>query len=251
MPLSVFGDLASVFGGSNSKPFLNLSKNFGDLFKQASGMGPNAQPAIDTYKNLGAELGGLFANYGAGQREQINKRFDTQQNNAMGSLAKRGFSGSSLASATGSAVTRDRSLALGDLEDQLLGQQIGAKQNVAQGLAGAQMGAADLNQQLIRSLLGLSESTSNNGQAGLGGGGGSSGTRSGSSSSGGGGGGGGGSVSPGLPTGPGYFDQIAQRNLDNYMDKNYGDKNGQKFTGTDGQQWETVQTPYGPITRRA
>lgn len=162
--------------GSSSGPFLDLTRNFGDLFKQAEKLGQNAQPAVDVFRQLGDQLGSLFQNYGQGQRQAINQRFDTEKNNALGSLAKRGFSGSSLAGSTGSAMERDRSLALGSFEDSLLGQRIGASQEVAKGLAGAHMGAADLSQRLREALLGLNKSDSLTG-----GGGGSSGGRSGGS----------------------------------------------------------------------
>src|SRR5687768_4867728 len=88
--------------GSSTGPFLDLTINFADLFGQAHSIGKDSSAAENTSGKLGNQLNSLFANYGQGQREAINQRFDTQKNNALGSLAKRGFSGSSLAGSTAS-----------------------------------------------------------------------------------------------------------------------------------------------------
>ena len=216
--------------GSSSGPFLDLTKNFGSLFNQAQGLGKDSSAAENSFRALGDQLGSLFENYGAGQRQQINQRFDTQKNNALGSLAKRGFSGSSLAGSTGSAAERDRSLSLGAFEDSLLGQRIGAAQTVTQGLAGAQMGGADISQRLREALLGLNQSNS--------------------LTSGGGGGGGGGSKDSGFDSGigdsPDYYGDAIKRLLGGATGA--GGSGGGSGGGGGGQQASQpgfIDNPYG------
>lgn len=246
-------DFTGLYGQplvANSAPYLDLSTNpnqlFGQLLGYAGQTNANSQGAINTFQNLGSSLNSMFDQYGAGQRAQVNQAFDTTRNNVLGRLAARGFGGSNLAAVGDIGVEKNRQLALGQLNDQLLGQRIGAAQNVAQGLAGAYTNAGNQNLTLTGQMLGLSRGINNTnpqgfGTAGVGGqqiipnasGGGS----------GGGGGGGGGSGVDVFANGS-YFDLLADQALKNYA------ADESRFLGTDGHYWTTQQTAYGPVTKR-
>lgn len=120
--------------------------NGGSLFDQL--LGARGQ--------LGEDILGDIAQFGDSARARINEDFQNLGNTALARLEDRGFAGSSLLPATMLGVEEGRQEAVGALEDQLLSQRIGAKQQIGEGLfgdVGAELDRGVQRQQIGASLL--------------------------------------------------------------------------------------------------
>lgn len=168
-------------GGTNEnlisqQPWLEVPKNIGSAYQKST---QPIQGILDPY-NRGITDSVLTRNatndlitaYGNGQRQQIDQDFATRANNAAGGLAARGFGGSSLQITTALGVERDRKLAQGNLEDRIIQQRLGNSLNYAQLIAQQTGQSGDASTSLMRTLLGLTQSTRAPNSGGGGGGGG-------------------------------------------------------------------------------
>ena len=116
--------------------------------------GGGAGGAIQTQRDLLASLMGAFENFGRGAENRIEGEFEVARNNAIGGLASRGFAGSSLTIPAETSVARDKALALGALQDNLLGRQIDATTGIAKNVSDLQIDAGKQRSQLLSGLLG-------------------------------------------------------------------------------------------------
>lgn len=169
-----FGNLQlDVTGG----PYLNIDKNIGNAYNQSTQpiqgiLDPYQRGITDTVLTRNA-TNDLITAYGQGQRGRINEQFNTAASNAAGGLAARGFGGSSLQLTEAMGVERERALALGDLEDSIIGQRLGNSLNYANLIAQQTGKSGDASVSLMQALLGLRETRDDvNGGGGGGGGGG-------------------------------------------------------------------------------
>jgi len=100
------------------------------------GEGPLFQQLLQSRGALGEDILGDIEQFGESHRQRIGQEFDVSAANAMANLERRGLGASNLAPATTSAVESARQQSLLGLEDVLLGKQIGAKQQIGEGIFG-------------------------------------------------------------------------------------------------------------------
>lgn len=93
------------------------------------------QPAHTAYA---ADVTGDLDDYGDSMRTQINARFDNELAKARQGLVSRGLYNTTVWDSTSSGIERERSLALSDLEDKIIQQQLGLKHKVYGELAAMQ-----------------------------------------------------------------------------------------------------------------
>lgn len=99
----------------------------GDLFNQIIG-GRQA---------LGQDILGDLAGYGNSQRASIGRQAGNLRGSALANLESRGLGGSNLAGAEMERAARFEQAGLGDLEDKLISQRVGAKQQIGEGIFGS------------------------------------------------------------------------------------------------------------------
>lgn len=93
---------------------------------------------------LGQSILGDIDQFGDSQRNQIEQDASNRMGSRLAHLEARGLGGSNIATGEMARTDRERDTALLGLEDQLLGQKIGAKQQIGEGLFG------DVGQELDR-----------------------------------------------------------------------------------------------------
>lgn len=168
-------------GGTNDnlisqRPWLEVPKNIGSAYDASTQpiqgiLDPYQRGITDTVLTRNA-TNDLLTAYGQGQRQRIDQEFSTRAANAAGGLAARGFGGSSLQLTEALGVERERQLARGALEDSIIGQRLGNSLNYAQLIAQQTSQSGDAQTSLMRTLLGLSQSSRAPNSSGGGGGGG-------------------------------------------------------------------------------
>lgn len=99
----------------------------GDLFSQIIG-GRQA---------LGQDILGDLAGYGGSQRASIGRQAGNLRGSAIANLESRGLGGSNLAGAEMERAARFEQTGLADLEDKLISQRVGAKQQIGEGIFGS------------------------------------------------------------------------------------------------------------------
>lgn len=163
---------SNTSGSSGSSlPFFKLpEKSIGSAYGQVTQpiqgiLNPYQIGITDTVSTRNA-TNDLIQSYGEGQRARINQDFSTAANNAAGRLAGRGFGGSSLQLTEAMAVERDRNLALGELNDRVIGTQLGNSLNYAQLIAQQTGQSGDASVSLMRALLGLTNQTNSSASGG-------------------------------------------------------------------------------------
>lgn len=116
----------SVFPGLAGNPKIGAGglSALGLDKKQIKNLDPYSRAALEQQQLLQQQLLGTLENYGAGQKGQINQDFQNRFGSLNGNLAARGLASSSLASAGGLGLERERQLSLGSLSDQLLGKRL-------------------------------------------------------------------------------------------------------------------------------
>jgi hypothetical protein len=100
------------------------------------GDGSLFQQLLSSRGALGEDILGDIEQFGESHRQRIGQEFDVSAANAMANLERRGLGASNLAPATTSAVEGARQQSMLGLEDVLLGKQIGAKQQIGEGIFG-------------------------------------------------------------------------------------------------------------------
>lgn len=102
---------------------------------------------------MGQSILGDIERFGESHRARISGDFETAANNAAADLERRGLGSSNLNPLTSSFVEQGKQQSLLGLEDALLGQQIGAKTQIGEGLFGSVEN--ELQRQLSRQGMGL------------------------------------------------------------------------------------------------
>lgn len=137
--------------------------------------------AVREQMSLRNRIGGLITQSGEGQRGRINEAFQTASRNVAGGLQRRGFAGSSLNLPGQLGVERERTGAIGDLEDRLLSQRISADTGITGSISDLLFGSSEQATNLLGGILGsggignISQATTSRPGGGGGGGSGSSG----------------------------------------------------------------------------
>ena len=175
-----FGNTLS--GGSESKSrfiipepgqFNEFQNRFGG-FQGNIIQNPLQEGAVQEQRDFRGRLDSLLNTFGEGERNRINQDFQIAANNATGGLASRGFAGSSLQVPAALGVERERSRALGTLNDQLLGKRIEADTGITNSISDLLFGSSNQATDLIGKLLGTGGIGSDSSSKGGGGGGGGS-----------------------------------------------------------------------------
>lgn len=102
---------------------------------------------------VGQSVLGDIEQFGESHRARIGSDFETAANNAMADLERRGLGSSNLNPASASFVEQGKQQSLLGLEDALLGQKIGAKTQIGEGIFGSVEN--ELQRQLGRQGMGL------------------------------------------------------------------------------------------------
>lgn len=82
------------------------------------------------YTYYAADVTGSLATYGASIRSQIGTRFDSQLSSARQDLVSRGMYNSTIWDTVAAGIERERALALSDVEDKIVQQQLSLKHKV-------------------------------------------------------------------------------------------------------------------------
>lgn len=135
-------------------PDMGKVKSGFDLFQGGMQNNELQRMAVDEQRGLRGRLDTLLNQNGAGQRARITDRFDTASRNATGALVKRGFAGSSLNLPAQTGVERERSMALGDLNDRLLQQRMGMESGVSKNISDLLFGSSEQGTNMLASILG-------------------------------------------------------------------------------------------------
>lgn len=110
-----------------------------ELLRQSQDRYANARQGnenryLDILAGLGISrdryLGGI-ANYGASERSDLKRNYDTDLKNRISSLSDRGLSGTTISSSEKNQNTRMREAAEGRLDDRLLGMRLGADERMS------------------------------------------------------------------------------------------------------------------------
>ena len=177
---SSFGN-GLTLGGSDSKSRFIIPEpgQFNEFQNQFGGFqgnitqNPLQEGAVQEQRDFRSRLDSLLNTFGEGERNRINQDFQIAANNATGGLASRGFAGSSLQIPAALGVERERSRALGTLNDQLLGKRIDADTGITNSISDLLFGSSNQATDLIGRLLGTggigSDSTSKDSPPGGGG----------------------------------------------------------------------------------
>lgn len=142
-------------GEFNEPPPLEQQNTLDDLFGGSSGTTSGFSDMINEQKDVTNQLLSNLEGYGDSQRARINQGFDTASNNAMANLERRGLGASNLFGATQAQVEGERGMAIGDLEDQLLGRRTDLQAGRSSELSGYRNAEMDRNLQRRQAGVGL------------------------------------------------------------------------------------------------
>lgn len=145
---NVAGDISGgLFGGGGA----SMGGQPGNLFGQL----------IGSRRAEGADILSDLAGFGDSRRAAINRDFGNLRGTTDAQLESRGLGGTDLVGAAQARVERERQAALGSLEDQLIGQRVGTRMQLGEGLFGnvgdelnRQTERQRIGAQLVGSLLG-------------------------------------------------------------------------------------------------
>jgi hypothetical protein len=142
----------SFGGGSGGGLFGNVGQVFQHEGSGGAGGGVASIPGLPQgYQSLLDRTVGDISRLGGARRQQIEQGSQSALNSALARLSDRGLGSSSLQANLATGAEQQKQMSLQELEDDLLGRQIGATQQIGgQGLQAQQ----SLIMQLLQSLLG-------------------------------------------------------------------------------------------------
>lgn len=125
IPISQHSPVDAAAGGSFMDFDSSILKGlFGAFDIKKSKVDPFLQAALGTQLGIGQELISSLEGYGAGARAQVDQDFQTRYNNLLGQMEARGLGASSGVVAGGMGLERERQLALGGINDQIIGRRL-------------------------------------------------------------------------------------------------------------------------------
>ena len=156
---AAFNVLQGGAGQSTSTPrFMmpdipSVGRGFQEL---QGGIGSNQlqQQAIGEQRGLRGTLDSLLSSFGQGERGRIEEAFGTASKNVSGALRSRGFAGSSLNLPGQLGVEREKELAVGDLQDRILGRRMDFETGISKNISDLLFGSSEQATNLLGGILG-------------------------------------------------------------------------------------------------
>ncbi len=123
-------------GGTSKRLSPMLEELLGQIGVGRKGLDTLSRAALGQQLQTRNEQLQTLEKFGAGERAFIEQGFSTQLNNLLGRLETRGLGGSSVALTGGLASERERQLALGALNDRILGRRLDILGGAGAGISG-------------------------------------------------------------------------------------------------------------------